>query len=351
MTSNSTQSLPLWVQVEVATYGSSDAAATMAICLLTSVVIGVYCVRAMLASKAVWYHAGIALTTLPLFINNVAYFAVIFGTPLAMNVYEVLQVVSPVMTSVFVFCLTLERFKVFSVSGLARWFTPRVQTRMVAFTTTLLFVGLALIAWSYMGTLTMTDPIPTSIFRQRIMTFVVGTCSIGDLAITVIIFRLVLRIRSQVLVPSNDHYMPPSGRNSLTPLPPTAASKAELVAASVPSSTPSLPARQAMTRSPLTTSRALRANPRAQQLVRRLLVSLVTMFVLMVVGILIFPFATIYLENCIAYLTVHLYILVSMIQWVYTVDLVNLRRSSTTGNTSGPSHGAKQQHRGSRGHS
>ncbi|KAJ3371148.1 hypothetical protein GGF31_003571 [Allomyces arbusculus] len=351
MTNNSTRALPLWVQVEVATYGSSDAAAAMALCLLTSIVIGVYCARAMLASKAVWYHAGIALTTLPLFINNIAYFAVIFGTPLAMNVYEVLQVVSPVMTSVFVFGLTLERFKVFSMSGLVRWFTPRVQKLTLFFTTTLLFVGLALIAWSYTGTLTMTDPIPTSIFRQRIMTLVVGACSIGDLAITIIIFRVVLRIRSQVLVPSNDHTAPLSGRNSLTPLPPTGAStKEELASASAPASTPSLPARQAMARSPSTTTRALRANPRAQQLVRRVLALLVTMFMLMVVGILIYPFATIYLENCIAYLTVHLYILVSMVQWVYTLDLVNLRRSSTTGNTSGPSHGARQ-HRGTRSHS
>ncbi|KAJ3365954.1 hypothetical protein GGF32_007454 [Allomyces javanicus] len=113
----------------------------------------------------------------------------------------------------------------------------------------------------------MTDPIPTSIFRQRIMTLVVGTCSIGDLAITIIIFRLVLCIRTQVLVPvSNEQSAPPSGRNSLMPLPHTTASKAELI------------------------------------------------------------------------------------QWVYTVDLVNLRRSSTTGNASGPSQGPKQ-HRGSRGYS
>ncbi|ORZ33455.1 hypothetical protein BCR44DRAFT_57545 [Catenaria anguillulae PL171] len=290
-----------WADEALAEYGQSNLMVVMGINLTLSSLILVTSLRSALRSQT-WFHWGVVFGAIWFSVNDISYFMIV-GLHTAPNAFEIIRTITPVFTASLISGLSLERFRVFGNTTYARWYTQRVRITCLAINYLVLVVSVGILVSTFIG-IDLTKEIALNPARKLTIVSALGFNIIVDLILTIMIFRIVLKIR--------------------------AALDSNSALGTMDTNTTGATSGVSMQR-----KAKRKVSPEYRANVLRVLLAVCAMFVLSFAGVGVYFVSGGVMGDMSAAIMARLYILAAMVQWYLIVDIVRRKSGSSNGSTTG----------------
>ncbi|KAI9218732.1 hypothetical protein BC828DRAFT_407329 [Blastocladiella britannica] len=253
------------------------------------------------------FHIGVIAGVIWLLFTDASYFGVImaYKNP---NVFEIVRTISPLLTSGLISGLSLERFRVFGSTTYAYWYTDRKRHVLLFLNYALLIAAVGVLVSTFIG-IEFHSEISTVPLRKLTIVLSLTLSVIVDMVLTVLVFRIVLKIRAAL-----DATSAPAGADS---------------------SYATAPRSGAAGGTQQQRKRRGEVTPELRATVLRVLMALVAMVIFSVAGILTYGMSSSVTGDMTGAAFARMYVAAAMIQWYLVVDIVRGGRSTGSGSGSG----------------